>query len=286
MDVYVDILFLVNGGMDALCLLLTARLLHRSVSMGRLCLAAALGGLYGVLALFVETAAWEALLVDAAVCLVMSCLVFGWGRLWMTGGVYLLTSMVMGGVMTALYHGLNRAGVSELLPTGEEGLSSLAFVLLATAGGLLTLVWGRIFGRSERRRATQVTVTATMSDRTVTVSGMVDSGNLLTDPLSGTPVIAVKRETLQALVSPELWALLAVTPFPAERLADIPEGARVRLIPVATATGRGMLPALRPDEVVLLADSRKKAVTVKALLCPVPLEETEAEAMVPSVFLT
>lgn len=286
MDVYVDMLFLVNGGMDALCLCLTARMLHRSLPLWRLASAAVMGGVYGVLALFIEVAAPAALVIDVAVCLAMCCMAFGRRRLWLTGGLYLLVSMVMGGVMTALYHWLNRAGAAALLPSGEEGLSSIAFLLLAMIGGGVTFLWGRVFRKAESRRETAVTLSITYGGKTVTLSGMIDSGNLLTDPVGGLPVIAVKREAVESLWSPSLKAFLAAPALTAESLSHIPEGRRLRLIPTDTATGAGLLVAVLPDEITL-AEVGKNAPPhrVSALISPVPLAGSPSEAMVPSALL-
>ncbi|MBQ9781155.1 MAG: sigma-E processing peptidase SpoIIGA [Clostridia bacterium] len=286
MDVYADVLFLINGGMDALCLCLTAKLLHRPIPLGRLLLSSALGGVYGVAALFLEVGTMMALAIDLIVCVLMCVVAMGWSRLWLTGGLYVLTSMVMGGVMTALYHWLNRAGLADLLPTGEEGASSVAFVILALAGGLFTLIWGKIFKSAERRRALRVTVTVTLAEQTLSFAGMVDSGNLLTDPLSGAPVIVVKREVMEPMMSPELKAILSESPLPVASIAELPEGERLRLIPANTATGKGMLIAIRPDAVALGVEGRKTTFPVKAVLCPIPLEGAAAEAMVPSELLT
>ena len=227
-----------------------------------------------------------ALAIDILVCLLMCVIAMGWARLWLSGGLYVLTSMVMGGMMTALYHWLNRAGVSDLLPAGEEGVSSIAFVLLAVTSGLFTLVWGKIFRNAERRRPLRVTVIATLAERTVSFTGMVDSGNLLTDPLSGVPVIAVKQEVMEPMMSPELKAFLSVSPLPVANMTDLPEGERLRIIPADTATGKGLLVAFRPDTVVLSTAGRKTDLPVQAVLCPVPLEGAEVEAMVPSGLLT
>lgn len=281
MDVYVDILFLINSGMDALCLILTARLLHRPLSMGRLLMSSVIGGVYGVAALFMEVGTLTAFALDVCICVLMCLISMGIRRLWLTSGLYVLTSMVMGGMMTALYHWLNRAGAAELLPGGEEGVSSVAFLLLAVAGGLFTLLWGKIFRRAEARRAAHVTVTATLAGKTVTFSGMIDSGNLLTDPVSGTPVIAVDRKQMTPILSEQLSALLDISPLPLSELTDVPEGERIRLIPTQTATGDGMLVALRPDEVVLDAGNGRP-LSVKVLVCPVPLEDAPAKAMIPS----
>lgn len=283
-DVYVDILFLVNLGMDALCLIVTGRLLHRRSSMLRLLLSAALGGVYGVVALFWEVGSIPALLLDVAVCFLMCGLAFGKAKLPITGGVYALTSMVMGGIMTALYHWLNRAGASELLPGGEEGLSSVAFVLLALLGGLFTALWGRIFRRAESRRASRVLLTVTVEGHTFTADGMIDSGNLMTDPLSGLPVVAVRETLLLPLLSPRLQVLLGTTPLPADELTELPEAGRLHLIPADTATGQGLLVAIRPESLII-SDGGSAPRSIRALITPVPLEGAPADAMVPSSLL-
>ncbi len=287
MDVYADILFLVNGGMDALCLALTAGLIHRPLTWRRMIAAAALGGLYGVAVLFLEMGAVFSLVTDVAVCLLLCCVAFGGRKLWLTGGVYLLASMALGGIMTALYHWLNRAGMAALLPIGEEGVSSVAFALLAAISGLFTLLWGKIFRKSEGRRAVSLSVKVAFGGQTVTLKGMVDSGNLLTDPISGTPVIPVRREKLLPLLSKDVGELLTADAPDAEKLARLPEGTRIRLIPTSTATGQGMLAALRPDDVSLTADEGNRGgqpYSVKALVCPIPLEG-DTEALVPSSLL-
>lgn len=285
-DVYADVLFLVNFGMDALCLCLTSRLLHRSLSWGRFLLAAAMGGVYGVLALFIQVEAFPAFLIDTAVCFLMCGLAVGMRRLWLTGGLYVLTSMVMGGIMTALYHWLNRVGISELLPGGEEGVSSVAFVLLAAVGGLFTLLWGKIFRKAESRRACKLTVSMTVNGHTITAQGIIDSGNLLTDPMDGTPVIVVKRQLLMPLLSPELQRVMDQTPLPLETLSSVSEAPRLRLIPVNTATGEGMLLALRPETLVLTEmEGKSRPRSVACLISPAPLESAPADALIPSSLL-
>lgn len=286
MDVYADVLFLVNFGMDALCLCLTCRLLHRKLSWGRFLLSAALGGVYGVLALFMEVGALPAFLLDTAVCFLMCGLAVGIRKLWLTGGLYLLTSMVMGGVMTALYHWLNRAGIGELLPGGEEGLSTVAFLLLAVVGGLFTLLWGRVFRRSESRRAREMILTVTVNGKTVTARGMIDSGNLLTDPIDGTPVIPVNRALLMPLLSPELRNLLEQSPMPLESLSGLAEAPRLRIIPANTATGKGMLLALRPERLTLTeTEGKQTSQAVACLVSPIAMEDAPADALIPATLL-
>ena len=282
-EVYVDVLFLINLGMDALCLTLTARLLHRRITLLRLWLAAAAGGLYGVATLFLEVGAPVAWLADIAVCGVMCLIAMGGVRLWATTGVYFLASAVMGGAMTALYSLFNRMGVAEVLPGGGEETSALLIGLLGGLGWLLSLLWGRIFRRSEAERETALELTVCVGNQRVTLRGKIDSGNMLTDPIGGTPVIVARRETLSPLWSEELQEALLQAPLQADRLISLPEASRLRLIPAETATGDGMLVAILPDTVCLRVKQQEHR--VRALIAPVVMNGEVAEAMVPPSLL-
>ena len=153
-DVYGDILFLINAGMDCLSCLLTARLLRRHIRGGRLALASLLGGVYAVAALFVNVGRAAALALDCLMCLCLCALVFLPGqeagrRRWLSVfpacGVYLLVSLVLGGVMTGLYNLLNRAGCPDALAgMGADGPTAWLFALLALlTGGCLVYYFSR-----------------------------------------------------------------------------------------------------------------------------------------------
>lgn len=283
-DVYGDILFLINAGMDALCLMLTARLLHIPCKTWRLLTASALGGVYAVIVLLWEVPQPWSVGIDLAVCLLMCAASFlrqgESKRLLMQGVVYMAISMVMGGMMTALYHLLHRAGVTAWLPGGEDGLSSFAFLLLAGCGGLFTYVWGRFFKKSHRIQV--CTLTIRMGEHTVTLRGMIDSGNLLKDPMGGGVVIPVNIHAVLPILSREMGDFLKDQTT--KEVWELPEASRIRLIPAGTATGEGMLIALRPDDIRLIPEG-KTPYAVKALVAPITMSAAPADALVPADLL-
>lgn len=204
--------------MDALCFGLTAGILHRRISRGRLILGATLGGVYAVASLFLDISALPfarlgALLADIAVCLLLSVIVFARRgenprRVMGAAAMYTLVSMVMGGVMTALYHLLNRLELSFLTDgDGGTSVSAMLFALLAGIGGLATARGGRVFRQKQAMAA--CTVTVELDGRSVTVDGMVDSGNLLRDPIGGKPVLVMETSCLAPLLSPGLAAVVS-----------------------------------------------------------------------------
>ena len=157
--------------------------------------------------------------------------------------------------MTALYSLGNRAGLAELLPSGEDGLSAWLFALLALSGGAVTLWGGRMFHRSGSVRACRVTVE--LGGRTVTIDGMVDSGNLLRDPVGGRPVIVVDREAIFPFLSSDLLAAIDRGGAFTDVTAEAATRWSIRFIPTATATGESMLVAFSPDRLTLTTDTRR-----------------------------
>jgi len=249
--VYVDILFLVNTSMDFLCFFLCSAILGDRLRPLRSLLASALGGSYTICVLLHPASGLLGLLLDAAVCLVMCMIVYGgagkWRRIPLYSALYFAISMALGGFMTALYHMLNR--LSLPIVSGGDAPSVSAFFLLALGGGVLTLLGGRLFRR--RSAVRHCTLSLSYGGRRLSLTALVDSGNLWRDPVSGKPCIVVESEALSPLlpIRPSGNAVQTLSRLPPR------EAARFRLIPVRTATGEAVLLGLRPD--TLAVDGRE-----------------------------
>ena len=252
-EIYGDILFLINMGMDALCLGLTGRILHRKLPKGRFWLAAILGGVYSMLSLLWDGGQAVSLMADIAVCLAMCGMVFGSKKAGGSGGyfgacgLYFVLSMALGGMMTALYHVLNRLDLKRWFPTSEEGLGIWLFTLLALLATALSL-WG---GKRIKRYAMIHTCTAEiwLQNASVTLEGMVDTGNLLREPLSGRAVLCADSEHLTPILSDEWKKATQIGITVSEKSLGQLKG--LRLIPSVTAEGETLLMGFLPDRVSL-----------------------------------
>ena len=281
-EVYVDLLFLINAAMDGLCLCLTARLLHRRVSPWRVLVAAMLGGGYAVASLFWETGRGTAILLDLMVCALLCAVVFGSpfpkGRRFLrTALLYLLLSLILGGIMTALFSLFNRMGLTEALEGmfgGEDGsgdgVEPWLFGLVALVGSILTL-WGGRFLRGGRVSEVY-RVEVTLGGKQVTLEGMTDTGNLLRDPLSGRAVICVDGGAIGSILSPDLANYLSGKGDPVPLSDD--SARRVRVIPARTAAGESLLYGFLPDGVML--DRGDGRMEVEAVIAVTRLSEVEA----------
>lgn len=227
-----------------------------------------------------------ALLLDLGVCMLMCGLVFtdrmpgGFRRFLLATGVYFSLSMALGGMMTGLYHLFNRLELDTLLPHEEEGLGIWLFSLLALAATLLSLWGGRVFRRCAS--VTSCEVELEIQGKKMTLSGMVDTGNLLREPLSGRPVICADASLLLEAL-PFDMAEAVRSKGAAEAVSRMRNPLGLRLIPVTTAGGRGLLAGVVPDRMVVRWNRRGRpmAQAVDGVIAAAELEPG-IQALVPA----
>ena len=270
-EVYVDLYFLINTCMNLLTLMISASLLHRKISRWRAWLSASAGGLWAVVSLFWGVEGALGLVLDATVIFLMCTAVFATPKtpmrtLLKCTLVGTLTSVILGGVMTALYALLNRLD----LPLGSSEMSGgsvLIFAMIAALAGVATVSGGRFLGFSKKSK--YITVEAVLFGKTVTLCALVDTGNHLREPISGRGVIVADKARILAALPQSLSQALA-SPSPEAWLSDARYATRIRLIPTSTATGKGMLPAILPDKLTVC--DGKESYPADHLIAPAPLQ--------------
>lgn len=273
MVIYVDELAVLNALIDYCLLAATAQLGGLPVRRPRLALAAALGGLYAAAMLIFSGAAWLPVRLTVCVCLVWAA--FGRRSLLRRSvlfgavsfgfaGVVLLASELSG---RALY----RAGVYRLTVP-------LRVLLLAAAVGWA--VSGLLFRGSARhgflQRDTR-TLILSFCGRETQVTALCDTGNELTDPATGLPVLILEPAAAERLLPPELsWLVRELTVNNASALLPrIPSGLRLRfrLIPYRSlGCPGGLLLAFRPDEV-------QGSAPLLAAISPLPVSNGRYDAL-------
>lgn len=284
--VYADVLFLINFSMDFLVFYICARLSRRRLDPIRSALAAALGGAYGVAALFIPENGILPIICDLA-SLVVICMVAFYtkderfrdlvGRCALFAGV----SAILGGIMTALYSALNRSGLAMLEGESGDDISVWLFALLAAAGGAAAFAGGKRMRRLAAAKQSEIVIS--FDSNTVKIRAMTDTGNLLSDPLSGRGVALCELEAVRGIFPRELVDFWARGDIGAT--ASLPEkyASRLRFIPAKGALGgrSALLAAISPDSLTVTSESR--SVNADILIAPVPqkLSAGESRALLP-----
>lgn len=233
MVVYWDTLVLLNLVLDYLLLLLTGRVAGAALCRWRIALGAALGALYAG-AIFWPGwpfLAHPAVRLSAGVLMVL--VAYGHQRrLLKLTVVFFALSAALGGGLYAL----------QLLGVGLSLDLRTVLVLTVTAYGVLSL-FGRHLARHGPRELRPVEVR--VGQRRAKLTALVDSGNTLTDPMTGQGVIVAEGQRLAPLLPKEADFSRPCQCFPA-----LSEPRRFRLLPYrAVGVDQGLLLAVRADSV-------------------------------------
>ena len=249
--IYLDELFLLNFVVDYLLLLAAGRLCGEVLHRGWLALGAAVGAGYAAAAILPGMGFLLHPLCKLAAAVL--ALLAGYGRsrhLLRVGLVFFAVSAAFGG------------GIFALQLLGGQGLTlrsgilysamDLRLILLSAAGCyvLISLVLQRTARHTAARREL-APVLLTLEGRRVALTALVDTGNTLTDPATGRPVMVAEGEKVaglfpagQAPSGEELRRPVDAL----ERLGRQGWQGRCRLLPYrAVGVECGMLLALRLD---------------------------------------
>ncbi len=253
--IYVDTLFFLNTLVDYLLLLAAARLAGEPLRRWRFALGAALGGLYAV-AIFLPGLGFLSHPVCRVASVVLMMLVSYGGsrRLLRQGVLFVALTFAFGGGVVAI--GL-MGGTGLSLGKGVfYSALDLKVVLLSAAVcyGVLTLVFQRL-ARHSATSGELVNIKLYLGENTADLTALVDTGNTLTDPVSGQPVVVAEGERLGQLFPQGKRPSLVDLRNPTGALTRLGTGewkSRFRLLPYrSVGVDHGLLLAVRVDRMEL-----------------------------------
>lgn len=225
--VYADLVFLLNFLVDFLLLAGTNRLAGYPIRWGRSLLAAGLGGAYGVICLldgftFLGSLFWRMVSLG-----LLSAIAFGWNRSAVSRGIlFSFLCMALGGIAMSVH-------------------STGFFAILLCAVAALALCFAGFRGKSGQAEYVQVELTR--DGRKKRITALRDTGNTLSDPVTGQQVLVAGPDIaweFAGLLSNQLQS-----PIETMAAASVPG---LRLIPYrAVGQSGGMLLAVKFDRVTV-----------------------------------
>lgn len=249
MVIYAEYLFLENGLAGLAVLLLTKKLCGFETHRWRIAAGSILCGLYAFI-LFWESLDWRiSFLLKLGFSLFVVSMVFPcetWKRRGQGILVFYLVSFAMGGIAIGTMYFLNMTGVSS---SGAFYIGRITYPKVFL-GILLTWIMITVFALFLKERLwkgkTEVDVEVSFGSETSKLKGMVDTGNFLTDPVTGKPVFLITEKAIKKLI-PYYSDYKNVN----EEKND-PESVRFHFIPYSSVGQEGgLLMGVRPDKVVL-----------------------------------
>lgn len=193
---YVEYVFAENFLIDFILLFITGKLIKRIIIYKRLVVASVIGAMYVVLTAYVNKDFMTYFIVKFSVSVLMIMVAFDSKGILTNIRVILcfyITSLIMVGIIYALYY------------LTYDRVTVNAIVISLFAGyGALHFFFREIKARIEKNSYMR-TVSISISGGSKTLRAFVDTGNELTDPMTGKPVMVVNIESIRDILGEELY---------------------------------------------------------------------------------
>lgn len=266
LEIYIDILFLLNFVMNYLLLSVEKRILKWNTKRIRIIMASSLGAIATCIFAILPSLYGEVkfLITYIVICALMIRISFRVQKIRdLIRGVvvlYLITYCV-GGVVSSLYYQRETffyyADALKEHLFGEMDLMYLVVSVLIATICILIIVR---FLRHQKQMSKEIyEVWLTRNQVCVHTMGLVDTGNCLFDPITGKPVIVVEMSLMEEALEPSLYNdLKTIVKFEDTSYHINSENAtKIRLIPFQSiGKKRGILPAIILDEVEIRKDTQ------------------------------
>lgn len=256
--IYIDVLVVINIVMNLIILLLTSWLAQVPARIYRLVLGAMLGAAYALYLVLYPATRWGWWPAKVAFSLGILLAVYfpvPLTRFLRATGYFYLISFTLGGAALAVHY----LTQDLIFPTAGSFFGIPWWTLLV--GLALAIPLSRLAWVYLKRRWWQNELKATLivgwQRREVKIPGILDSGNMLVDPLTGAPVMVIEAEALTGLLPDAIISLVEGGTRGkldldglSKMLVDEHSAQRFRVIPFdSLGQENSLLLAFRPDRV-------------------------------------
>lgn len=197
MTLYADVLFAINFSMDFLSLFITEMILHKKIHKKRILISGVIGGLYGVFEIIFSVGFMLGAIINVGVSLLMCYVAFKENKIGKFTGMLIMfwgVSASLGGIMSLLYTFLNNMLLEYIKNYSYTTVYNGArFFVVASLTVVVSMTFTRIF--NSKKSIKEVTINVNINGIDFSLRGICDSGNLLTEPITGKSVILVGNGT-------------------------------------------------------------------------------------------
>lgn len=261
MILYVDVLFAINFSMDFISLFSAAHLTHRKVMKKRILLAALIGAVYSVVEMIYPIKSSPISIgISILVSLIMCIVAYYEAKIIIFLKMFIIywgVSVALGGFMSVLYSALNKILSEYIENYSYQNVYNGArfFIIIA-----LTLIASTVFGRafSSEKNTKKVSLEIVIDEISYKLTGLCDSGNLLTEPISGKSVILVDAKSEVG-----------------QRIDSASEFSK-RFIPYSSTEKNGLLKGIVPEKIKI------EEISVEAVVATVNNNFAGCEACIPT----
>lgn len=271
MELYLDIFILENTLLNLFVIILTSILTCNKVPLTRKLLGAFAGTAFAVFIVILSPTLMESYIVKLIISGILVLLVYfpiNVIDFFKTFAIFCLSAMIVAGTMFFL---MAASGTNFLIMDGICVVNggTKAPVLFLTL--LLCMIFVKVLFKLKKVHAIKdrllVPLIISIDEKIVSISALIDTGNLLCDPLTNLPVIIAEFKALKDILPDEIAELVySLKKIDSLELSKSLDNSvwlkRLRLIPFSSLGNEGdILLGFRPD-LVEIGDDKRRATNV------------------------
>ena len=260
MTVYLDIVLLENLCMNYIILFATGYIMKLKMKQLRLVLSAMLGGIYAVIAYIKILPIYSSFAMKILLSVLMVHIAYNSKNiknLLKQLVVFYLTSFAFGGAAFALLYFVRPQDI--LIRNGVYvGTYPIKIALLGgIVGFIITYIAFKVVKTKLHKKDIIYNIEIHIKEKTLKLKAMLDTGNMLKDPISGMPVIVVAKQELYSILPKKLLDNIdKLIGGEAENLLEQVEEkeifTRFRMIPFSSVGKQnGIMLGFKSDQVVI-----------------------------------
>lgn len=266
MTIYIDIVLIENLVMNFIIILATGVVLKEKIRLIRILCASLLGAIYSVVSYVSIFKIYSSIILKIILSVVVVYIAFSpqtMKKMWKDLLLFYLTSFVFGGAAFALIYIVKPQEIlmKNGLFLGTYPLktiilgSIIAFIIIVTA---FTVVKTKF-----TKKDMFCEIEIQLNNKKILTTAMLDTGNLLKEPITGTPVIVVEHTLLYECIPKEI--LNNIEQLLGGEFDNIPEKVReeyvskLKFIPFSSlGKQNGMLLGIKADKIKIKTEEKEE----------------------------
>ena len=257
MTIYLDVVIIENLIMNSIIIYATAIITKSKIKHIRILISSLIGAIYSVLSYISNLAIFSNLFTKILLSIIMVYIAFNPKDIKTLGKITLLfylTSFVFGGVAFAMIYIIKPQNIlmKDGLFLGTYPLKTI--FLGAIVASIILITAFKVVKSKFSKKDMFCNINIKIQGKEKNIKVMVDTGNLLKDPISGMPVIVIEHTELYDILPKEI--LNNLEKILGGDLEEIPENikneylSKLRVIPYSSlGKQNGMLLGIKADEV-------------------------------------
>jgi len=259
LTIYIDVLFTVNFVINFVLLILTGKISKIKLNKIRIFFGAFSGALYAVFMFFPNIRMFYGVLAKFCVSLIIVFVSFKFTR-WIpflkTVFIFYVSSFVFGGVVLGIFYFTNAGLKYKSALNNGIFYFNFPWKILFLSVGIAYIVAKVGFNTYKKQKNIMYEeIKINFYNNEITLNALVDTGNMLSDPIENTPVVIAELDSVKELLPSEMFECLTKSDT-INALSDIKNDVllktKLRLIPFSSlGKSNGMLIGFKSDFVIV-----------------------------------